>query len=274
VGSTELHAAARDRYADAIDGADGVRVDEAAFVEWVVAAIAGEHDPHAALAALHAADLLVARAAVAGDRAAIAQVDARLREQAAAVVRGLGESSGFASELEANLLAHVLVPRDGTPARLAGYSGRGPLDGWLRVTATREALRARTQAGRMAGNAGELDELPAPTSPELEYLATAYREPFRAAFREALHALDDRQQNLIRLHYRDGVGVERLGKMYRVHFSTISRWIAAAREQMFEHTRAAVRARLGLDDAEFAELMELVRSRLDVTISLFVRDDS
>lgn len=216
-------------------------------------------------------DLALAQAAAAGDEAAVVAIDRRLAEQVRGVVRKLGESGSFGDDLVSMLRTHLLVPRGGEPARIAGYTGAGPLDGWLRVTAMREAVRARKKLAAHATPGAALADLPADVAPELDYLKAAYREPVRAALRVALGTLDDRQQSLIRLHYGDGIGVERLGTMYRVHFSTISRWIAAARTQLFDETRRAVSASLGVDPAEFAEIMGLVQSRLDLTISLFAR---
>jgi RNA polymerase sigma-70 factor, ECF subfamily len=267
--SDEASRAAQRRYASAAAARPDLRLaDEAAFVARLVAATAGTADPAHALEALHVEDLLVAQAAVAGDAAAIVEIDRRLRDQATAVVRGLGESRGFADDLESELRTHVLAARDAAVSRLDTYAGLGPLDGWLRVIATRLAHQARKHAARTA--TAPLDDL-AGGALELDYLKAAYRGHFETAFRAALRELDARQRTLIALHYGDGVGVERLGQMYRVHASTISRWISAARQRLFEATRDAVRAALGIDAAEFAELMELVRSRLDVTISLFVR---
>ena len=267
----ELRVVARRLHQEATAAAPEVCVAEDVFVERLVSSVADESEPIAALEALHACDLYVAHAAATGDVAAIVIVDRRLRAQVEAVVRNLGESSGFADDHASDLREHVLVPRDRAGPRLAGYAGRGPLDGWLRVTATREALRSRRKHAARTGFDNELDQLPDLVTPELDYLKTAYREQVRTAFREAIARLDARQQNLIKLHYGDGVGVERLGQMYRVHFSTISRWIAAARDALYDHTRAAVRVQLAIDDREFDEIMDLVRSRLDVTISLFVR---
>jgi RNA polymerase sigma-70 factor (ECF subfamily) len=280
VGATSIEmaglvTAVRRLYVEARAAAPRVQLDEERFVERVVQAIDGEPDPMAALEAIHAGDLFVAQAAAAGDDAAFVLVDRRMCDQIAAVVRSLGESRGFADDLESAMRAHILMPRDGAAPRLASYAGAGPLDGWLRVTATREAVRARrAQAARGSASEDELANLPGVVAPELDFLKASYREQVRTAFRAAIHALDDRQQNLIRLHYGDGVGVERLGLMYRVHFSTISRWIAAARDRLFDQTRAAIRAQLGVDNGEFEEIMDLVRSRLDLTISLFVRGDS
>ncbi|MGN6111377.1 MAG: sigma-70 family RNA polymerase sigma factor [Kofleriaceae bacterium] len=267
----ELEPALAEACARARAAAPGVNLDERVLAERLAATLAEEADPVAALAELHVEDLFVAIAAARGDRAAIERIDQRVRREVAAVTRSHGASGGFADDLESEVRALVLAPRDGAPPRIGSYAGRGPLDGWLRVTATREALRLRKRAERDHGGDHELEALAAIGSPELDYLKAAYRDHFRRGFAAALRGLDDRQRNLIRLHYGDGVGVERLGQIYRVHFSTISRWIAAARRQLFEATRAAVREQLAVSDAEFEQLMDLVRSRLDVTISLLVR---
>jgi len=269
--SEPLAEAARRLHASAASTHGSIQLPETAFVERVLA-IAGDDD--GALDDLHACDLFVSHAAVLGDPCAVLDIDRRLREQIAAVVKTLGESRGFADDLEGELRDHVLAPRDGKPARLASYAGKGPLDGWLRVTITREALRARKQARRTDRPLDDDAELASAVTPELEYVKATYRDAFRAAFRTALGQLDDRQRNLIALHYGDGVGVEALGQMYRVHFSTVSRWIAAAREKLFDVTRDGMRAHVPGSDDELAEIMELLQSRLDVTISLFLRRDN
>lgn len=271
----ELRQAASRLYVEACAGAPGIDLDETVFVELLLKATEGASDRMVALEAIHAGDLFVAQAAAAGDPAAFVLVDRRMGDQLAAVVRSLGESSTFAQDLASELRAHILTPRDGAAPRLASYLGTGPLDGWLRVTVTREAVRARrAQNARVTASDDELAEIAGVVSPQLEYLKATYRDQIRTAFRGAIHTLTDRQKNLIRLHYGDGVGVERLGQMYRVHFSTISRWLAAARETLLDETRAAVRAELGVDNSEFDEVMHLVQSNLDLTISLFVRADS
>ena len=269
----EVVAAARRLYADLRVELPGIQLAEDRFVARLTTAVAAAPAPLVALEAIHHADLYVAQAAAAGDHAALIEVDRRLRDQVTAVMRSLRESRSFAEDLESSLRDHLLVPRETEPARLASYAGSGPLDGWLRVTATREAVRARRGAARDTTSDDALGAMPAAVAPELDYLKVAYRDRVRAAFSAAIRTLDDRQQNLIRLHYGDGVGVERLGQMYQVHFSTISRWISAARDKLFEQTRSAVRAEFGVDDAEFEEIMGLVQSRLDLTISLFVRAD-
>ena len=43
-------------------------------------------------------------------------------------------------EVKQVLRVQLLVARDGKPPGIGGYKGKGPLRGWLRITATREAV--------------------------------------------------------------------------------------------------------------------------------------
>ena len=42
----------------------------------------------------------------------------------------------------------LLVPREGKPPGIAGYRGKGPLRGWVRITATRELIRHQRKRAR------------------------------------------------------------------------------------------------------------------------------
>ena len=51
---------------------------------------------------------------------------------------------------------------------------------------------------------------------------------------------------------------------YGVHRATVVRWLAAAREALFAGTRARMRDRLR--DTEIDEVLDLIQSRLDVSV--------
>ena len=58
-------------------------------------------------------------------------------------VRGVDPSPAAIDEVMQALFEKLLVPRDGEPARLTSYAGRGPLAGWVGVAAQRMALGLR-----------------------------------------------------------------------------------------------------------------------------------
>src|SRR6185369_4971546 len=113
-----------------------------AFVAHVSERLADEADS----STLHVADLFLACACALGDARALALFEDRLMTQVPTHVARIDRSPAFADEVKAQLRDKLFVARDGAPPKIAHYSGRGPLGGWLRVTAIRTAqnlLRGR-----------------------------------------------------------------------------------------------------------------------------------
>jgi RNA polymerase sigma-70 factor, ECF subfamily len=86
-----------------------------------------------------------------------------------------------------------------------------------------------------------------------------------AALRDALASVSPRARTLLRLHYLDGLTVDDLGRMYGVHRATAARWVAAARETVFDETRQRIEAGLGLGEESAADVVRLVQSQLAVS---------
>lgn len=222
------------------------------------------------LAELHASDLLTAFAALRQESSAVAQVAKRIEEQARAASQKLGGNSNVADEVHQVLSERLLV---GDDARIASYAGLGPLDAWLRVAATRTALSMLRKGHKELPIESAFSESPAASGDlEIEYLKAKYAQEFRAAFRDSMAVLDDRQRNLLRMYYLDGVGLEELGQIYQVHGSSISRWMARARELAFNRSRELLRERVQISDEEIAEIVALVQSQLDLSVSTLLRD--
>jgi RNA polymerase sigma-70 factor (ECF subfamily) len=102
--------------------------------------------------------------------------------------------------------------------------------------------------------------------PELLHLKTAYQEEFRLAFQAALKVLTSRERNLLRLQAVDNLSGEEISRIYRVSASTISRWLARARETLLEETRRLLTERFGLSRSQLDSLAGLVVSQLDVSL--------
>jgi RNA polymerase sigma-70 factor (ECF subfamily) len=54
--------------------------------------------------------------------------------------------------------------------------------------------------------------------------------------------------------------------VYRVHETTVLRWMAQARETVVETVRTVLLRTLRLSPGEFNELLALMRSQLDVSV--------
>ena len=217
-----------------------------------------------------AEDRALAAACLAGDPAALARLDEMIRLAAARVAGELRRGDGLADEIRAQLRERLLVgDRDGPP-RLGSYLGEGPLARWLAVAATRTGLNLLRQRRRETGlDEDRLAQLPSPaTDPDLDLLRRQYRGPFESALREAFASIEGaRDRNLLRLYYLERLGLEPLAQMYQVHPSTVSRWLAAIREQVFGDTLRLLRERTRASESEVASIVRLLRSDLDLTLS-------
>lgn len=221
-----------------------------------------------------AEDLELARACLAGDPAALRAFEELLRAESRRAATELRGGETLADEIHSTLRSRMLIADGETPPRLATFAGQSALGRWLGVAATRVGLNLLRQRGREVAlidsdvGAGMAGGLAPDDDPELDAVRRRYREDFAAAVRESFAAIDDpRDRNLLRLYYFDRVGLDRLGEMYQVHPSTISRWLAALRQRVFDDTRRRLVARLGAGQSEVQSLLNLMSADLDLTLS-------
>lgn len=241
-------------------------VDDAAFAEHLAGLLAGDPDPTSALGQLEVADLYFALACAAGQPDALAVLNQRHLAQLRAPLARMGLDAAGIDETLQVMREELLAPRDGKPPRIAGYGGRGALQGWLRSVAARTGLRLIKQAPRH----DELDDqLAAPASGDLElaYMKKTYGAAFHQAFRAALAGLAADDRLLLKQRLRHGLTVEQLGALHGVNPGTISRWVAAARERLVRATRAEMMRDLGVGRAEVSSILRLIESELDITLS-------
>jgi RNA polymerase sigma-70 factor (ECF subfamily) len=216
-----------------------------------------------------AADLYLAAACVAGDPAAIARLDATLPAAVRPALAKLGVPAADHDEIVQRVRVALLVRDPAGTCGLTGYSGRGDLRAYVRAVAVRLALkRIERETAPPADDATELLAwIPgANDSPELALVKQRCRDDLRAAFGSALAALRPRERTLLRQHYVDGLTVDMLGPLHRVHRSTCARWIEAARAKILREVRSHLRAKLALDERDLESVLELVRSQLDLSL--------
>jgi RNA polymerase sigma-70 factor len=171
-----------------------------------------------AVAKVHVEDLWLAHAAGQGDAAAIGTIErAHVHGSAAGRLRGQRFSPDEIAEIEQNLREHLFVAKPGERPKIAQYAGRGELSGWIGVSATRAALRARKKTEREVSESGVISRAVADGDVELAFVKEAYRPAFKEAFHEALASLDAKERLLLRQHAVDGLGIDALGELYGVH---------------------------------------------------------
>jgi RNA polymerase sigma-70 factor (ECF subfamily) len=111
----------------------------------------------------------------------------------------------------------------------------------------------------------------APGNPELDYAKGIYRKEFKQAFEGALRELPDRERTVLRQHYIDGLTIDDIGNLYRVHRSTAARLVARARTLVLEATRARMMCQLDVQSQDLDSIMRMIRSQIDISLRVLER---
>lgn len=219
------------------------------------------------------ADLCLTAACLAGDPAAQRALDRLIRAEAQRVVGELRQPAWLADEVHQELGQRLLVAAPGGAPRLGTYAGQAALGRWLGVAAMRTALNL-IRGARPEAPLGEHDVADALLPPELAVVRDRYRAEVEHAVRAAFDALDSaRDRNLLRMYYLERVGLDRLGQVFGVHGSTVSRWLTALRASVLEDVRTRLSERLGIagNYGDVDSLIRAVQSELDLTLSRILR---
>lgn len=218
---------------------------------------------------LRGTELFLAAACAGGDPVALRVFEAKYIASIEPSLARFRAGPDFTQEIQQELRCRLLAP----PApRIAGYSGTGPLAAWVRIAAVRIALNLRRSARRRSEDLivdDLLQDVPLPLD-QAERARCA--EILNAAVREAFLRLSLHQRNLLRLHYADGLGLQELARLERVHRATIARWLAEARRRVFDLVEEDVRERLNLSPSEFRSMLGLVDSYLRASLSGLLLD--
>jgi RNA polymerase sigma-70 factor (ECF subfamily) len=153
--------------------------------------------------------------------------------------------------------------------KISEYGGRGDLRRWVRSVAVRTCLNELRKGKRevlvdddhlIAQHATSGDD------PEVDYMKRTYSEQFKAAFGDALKQLGPREQTLLRYHHVDGLNIDEIGAIYRVHRVTAFRWIEKAKEQLVKNTLELLRDRLKLPGKELESVLRMIRSQIHLSL--------
>jgi RNA polymerase sigma-70 factor (ECF subfamily) len=217
------------------------------------------------------ADLFLAVACAAGDAAAVGAFEQAHLSQVDSYVTRLDLSPEMLDELRQLVRIRLLVER---PPRIAGYRATGPLGGWVRVAAIRVALdliEASGEGGKRLGGDEVLVAGLAETAPETALLRERCRPVLQKALEEAIAELDERDKAVLRFHYVEGLNVEAIGLIYRVHRATVARWLADLRHRLLRAVQATVAAELLVTPSEFRSLVRSLHEELPLSLGSVLR---
>jgi RNA polymerase sigma-70 factor (ECF subfamily) len=232
----------------------GLALDDEAFIARLSHAAGDEP-----LEKIAADDLYLALGCERGDARAIGTLEAEVLARIPAFLAGVRGGDELVDEVRQRTRERLLVAPAGEAPRIADYAGRGPLAAFVRVVAVRIALDLLRQR---APAVGEIEDAIA-HDPELSLIRERYREPFRAALRDAFTELAPEERSVLKLHFLEGMNLDRLAAMLHTSRATAGRRVLALRARLAERTRALLGERLGATPEEVASLVAVLQSRLE-----------
>lgn len=263
-GERAASAAARERsgdwYAASQAEAYGIAAEE---FDSILAAIAEKYLPggtaqeRAALyGSLRLEELALARGCAAGHEKAWEIFLTRFREKLYDAARGITGNDG-GKELADSLYAELygVSEREGRRvSKLASYTGRGSLEGWLRTVLAQEYINRYRKTKRLI-SLEEHEEAGTQFEARQEEPVVAVDPRLEEATDEALAALGAEEKYVFAAYYLDGRRLAEIGRTLGAHESTISRKVEkiakAVRKAIVEGLR-----RRGLSERQVAEALE------------------
>jgi RNA polymerase sigma-70 factor (ECF subfamily) len=240
--------------------------------------------------ALHADDLCLIVACERGDQAAWGELVERFGVVVRSAARQTSANEDAAEDLAQSIWAelHGLRAReDGRPSgKLAYYSGRGSLGGWLRAVVGQLAVDQHRKQGRLVQTeedadfdrlARESEHVSNASSgaqlspdPEQELADKRATEDVEAALAGAMRELDGEDRLLVKLYYFDGLRLREAGAVLGVHEATASRRLARVQIELRKRVEAILMKEHGWTESETARSLSEIASHLQTDLEMMV----
>jgi RNA polymerase sigma-70 factor (ECF subfamily) len=223
---------------------------------------------------LRVEELALARACSTGNNSAWELFLARYREKLYLSALRIAREDSAARELADSLYADLYgtSTRDGQRiSKLASYTGRGSLEGWLRTVLAQEYVNRYRRTKRLVSLDEESEGGSQFRAPEPEEVSTGELEVtmLRTATDEALASLSAEDRMILSAYYLDERTLAEIARMLGVHESTISRKVDKLAKSLRKQIMAGM-ARRGMSrrQAEEALALDVRDLQLDIRRSL------
>jgi RNA polymerase sigma-70 factor, ECF subfamily len=221
-------------------------------------------------------ELALARACAAGNNAAWETFLIRYREKLYQSALRVARENSAARDLADSLYADLYgtTTREGERvSKLASFTGRGSLEGWLRTVLAQEFVNRYRRTRRTVSLDEENEEGMQFPAPEPEH-APAADPRLESSIEAALSSLSSEDRMVLAAYYLDGRTLAEIARMLGVHESTISRKVDKLAKSLRKKILAGmVHKGMARRQAEEALEVDVRDLRLDIRRS-FAQDSS
>lgn len=217
--------------------------------------------------ALRVDELALARACAAGENSAWEIFLTKYREKLYLSALRIAREDSAARELADTLYADLYgtTTRDGQRvSKLASYTGRGSLEGWLRTVLAQEYVNRYRRTKRLVSLEEESEEGVQFRAPDPEPVTPSDNRLSRATD-QALSELSAEDRMVLSAYYLDGRTLAEIARMLGVHESTISRKLDKLAKSLRKHIVSSL-TKGGMSRRQAAEALEVDVRDLQIDI--------
>jgi RNA polymerase sigma-70 factor (ECF subfamily) len=243
---------------------------------------------------LHADDLCLIVACERGDQAAWTDLVERFGTTVRSAARSASGNEAAAEDLAQSIWAELhglRVREDGRPAgKLAYYSGRGSLGGWLRAVVGQLAVDQHRKQSRLVQTEEDADfdrlardshqgenvfsTSAAPPNPEHALADRRAARDVEAALALAVAGLEAEDRLLVKLYYFDGLRLREAGAVLGVHEATASRRLARVQTEVRQRVEVILMKEHGWTRDETTRSLAEAASHLESDLELMLTTES
>lgn len=233
---------------------------------------------------LHADDLCLVIACEQSDEAAWSDLIERFGATVRSAARGASSNSETIEELTQSIWAELygLRAREGTytaGGKLAHYSGRGSLGGWLRAVVGQLAIDKHRQISRLVQMESEADgdrlglerhdqsvAAAVTLDPETALADARSAEALHEALSKVIRALEPDDRLLIKLYYFDDLRLREIGVLLGFHEATASRRLSHLQQELKKRVQKILVSERGWTAGEAERTLAETAAHLDVDL--------
>ena len=244
--------------------------------------------------ALHADDLCLIVACERGDELAWSDLVAQFGTTVRSAARSASSNEDAAEDLAQSIWAELhglRVRDDGRPSgKIAYYSGRGSLGGWLRAVVGQLAIDQHRKSSRLVqteldtdfdrlareSHQSEESFSATQTAPDPESALSEQRAAgdVEAALSQALSELSPEDRLLVKLYYFDGLRLREAGVVLGVHEATASRRLTRVHAEVRERVEVILMKEHGWTRSETARSLSEAAMHLEGDLELMLTSEN
>src|SRR5271155_837429 len=263
-------------------GCENIGLDRESFAA-ILCDVAAKYLPESApegeartfLLTLRVDELALARSCAAGNNSAWEVFLTRYREKLYQSALRIAREDSSARDLADSLYAELYgtTTRDGERvSKLASFTGRGSLEGWLRTVLAQEFVNRYRRTKRLVSLDEESEDGVQFAAPTPQPLPSADLR-LESATDAALAALESEDRMVLAAYYLDGRTLAEIARMLGVHESTISRKVDKLAKSLRKKILAGMMQQ-GMARRQAEEALEVDVRDLQVDIRRSLAQDS